>query len=93
MSCAWLGSGADELKAFARAKNTTRPALALAWLTAQKPRTLPTPGTHNPAHSAENLAATSIRLTPAETAEIDAQLIKLTVHGGRMNAEQINVVQ
>lgn len=83
----------DELEDFARAKNTTRPALALAWLLAQKPVIVPIPGARNPVHLAENLTATSLTLTPAELAEMDAQLFKLDVHGGRMNALQMKVVE
>ncbi len=82
----------DELEAFARTKNTTRPALALAWLLAQKPFIVPIPGTRNPVHLSENLTAISIQLTPAELAELDARFFRLAVHGGRMNAEQMKVV-
>ncbi len=44
--------------------------LALAWLLAQD--VVPIPGTRNPDHLAENLAATDVTLSAAELAEIDA---------------------
>ncbi len=83
----------DVLEAFARAKNTTRPALAIAWLLAQKPFIVPIPGTRDPVHLAENLTATTVKLTPAELAEMDARFRMLAVHGGRMNADQMKVVE
>jgi aryl-alcohol dehydrogenase-like predicted oxidoreductase len=82
----------DLLKQFADKKNTTPAQLALAWLLAQKPWIVPIPGTRNSDHLIENLGATSVQLSPADLRELDSAFAKLKVHGGRMNAEQMQVV-
>ncbi|MEV7413825.1 aldo/keto reductase [Streptomyces sp. NPDC089919] len=46
--------------------------VALAWLLSRSPVLCPTPGTGSPAHLAENLAATTVHLTPAERQLLDA---------------------
>lgn len=66
--------------------------IALAWLLAQKPWIVPIPGTRNPAHLAENLGALGVELTAADLREIDEGFAALTIHGGRMNAMQMAVV-
>ena len=80
------------LQQFAREKNATPAQVALAWLLAQKPWIVPIPGTRNPDHLQENLRATSLVLGTGELVAINAALSMLTVHGGRMNAEQMKVV-
>jgi hypothetical protein len=40
----------------------------------------------------ENLGAINVQLTPADLREIDTAVSKIQVHGGRMNEEQMNVV-
>ncbi|MFF0295365.1 aldo/keto reductase [Kitasatospora sp. NPDC004615] len=44
----------------------------LAWTLHRGPHVLAIPGTTNPAHLAENLAAATLRLTPAQLAALDA---------------------
>ena len=66
--------------------------LALAWLLAQKPWIVPIPGTRNVNHLSENLGAVSVQLTSADLREIETVLSAIAVHGGRMNAEQMLVV-
>ena len=44
--------------------------VAIAWLLAQSPSMLPIPGTSSIKHLQENIAATAIKLTPAELASI-----------------------
>jgi aryl-alcohol dehydrogenase-like predicted oxidoreductase len=61
-------------------------------LLARKPFNVPIPGTRNIAHLNENLGAINIQLTPADLREIDTETSKLKVHGGRMNEEQMKVV-
>jgi aryl-alcohol dehydrogenase-like predicted oxidoreductase len=80
------------LKRFAENKNATPAQFALAWLLAQKPWIVPIPGTRNIDHLNENLGAINIQLTPADLREVDAAFSKLNVHGGRMNEEQMRVV-
>lgn len=82
----------DLLKRVAEQKNATPAQVALAWLLAQKPWIVPIPGTRSPAHFAENLQAVALPLSSTELREIDTALPKLTVHGGRMNAMQMKVV-
>jgi aryl-alcohol dehydrogenase-like predicted oxidoreductase len=80
------------LKRLAPEKKATVAQLALAWLLAQKPWIVPIPGTRNPDHLNENLGAVNIQLTPADLREIDAAFSEVTVHGGRMNQMQMQVV-
>ena len=80
------------LASFATARDATPAQVALAWLLAQKPWIVPIPGTRNPAHLAENHGALRVRLDAEDLREIDAALARLTVHGGRMNAEQMKVI-
>lgn len=82
----------DLLKRVAEQKNATPAQVALAWLLAQKPWIVPIPGTRSPAHFAENLQAVALPLSSTDLREIDTALAKLTVHGGRMNAMQMKVV-
>jgi aryl-alcohol dehydrogenase-like predicted oxidoreductase len=82
----------DLLKRFAEKKNATPAQIALAWLLAQKPFIVPIPGTRNIDHLNENLGGVNIALTPADLREIDTALSKISVHGGRMNEEQMKIV-
>ena len=80
------------LERLAEKKNATPAQIALAWLLAEKPWIVPIPGTRNLNHLDENLQAIPVQLTPADLGEIESALSKITVHGGRMNAEQMRVV-
>ena len=82
----------DLLKRFAEKKNATPAQISLAWLLAQKPWIVPIPGTRNMDHLNENLGATDVQLTPEDLREIDTAFSKIKVHGGRMNEEQMRVV-
>jgi aryl-alcohol dehydrogenase-like predicted oxidoreductase len=82
----------DLLKCVALEKNTTPAQVALAWLLAQKPWIVPIPGTRNPGHFAENVHAINVQLSSAELREIESAFAKLKVHGGRMNAMQMQMV-
>jgi aryl-alcohol dehydrogenase-like predicted oxidoreductase len=82
----------DLLKRFAEKKNATPAQFALAWLLAQKPWIVPIPGTRNINHLNENLGAINVQLTRADLREIDIALSAVKVHGGRMNKEQMQVV-
>ena len=82
----------DLLKRVALGKNATPAQLALAWLLAQKPWIVPIPGTRNQRHFDENVQAMNLQLSPAELREIDLAFAKLKVHGGRMNALQMQMV-
>ena len=80
------------LKRFAEQKNATPAQIALAWLLAQKPWIVPIPGTRNMDHLHENLGAIHVQLTPADLHEIETAVSGITVRGGRMNHEQMQVV-
>jgi aryl-alcohol dehydrogenase-like predicted oxidoreductase len=82
----------DLLRRFAEKKHATPAQLALAWLLAQKPWVVPIPGTRNMDHLTENLGATNVELRPADLREIDTAFAPIKVHGGRMNEEQMKVV-
>jgi aryl-alcohol dehydrogenase-like predicted oxidoreductase len=82
----------DLIKRFAEKKNATPAQISLAWLLAQEPFIVPIPGTSNIDHLNENLGATRVQLTPADLAELDAAVSKIKVYGGRMNEEQMKVV-
>lgn len=82
----------DLLKRFGAKKNATPAQLALSWLLAQKPWIVPIPGTRNVDHFNENLAAITVAWTPGELREIKTAFSQIKVHGGRMNAEQMQAV-
>ena len=82
----------DLLKRIADKKQATAAQISLAWLLAQKPWIVAIPGTRNIDHLNENLGAVNVQLTPADLREIETALSIIKVHGGRMNEEQMKVV-
>ena len=82
----------DLLRRIAERKEATPAQISLAWLLAQKPWIVPIPGTRNLDHLNENLGAINVQLTPLDLREIDTALSEIKVHGGRMNEEQMKVV-
>ncbi len=82
----------DVLRRFAEKKKATPAQISLAWLLAQKPFIVPIPGTRNIDHLNENLGAINVELTPADLRELDTAFSQIKVHGGRMNEEQMKVV-
>ena len=82
----------DFLRRFAEKKNATPAQIALAWLMAEKPLIVPIPGTRNMDHLKENLGAINVQLTPADLSEIQTAFSAITVHGGRMNEMQMQIV-
>ena len=68
------------------------PVPALVPKMAQKPWIVPIPGTRNIDHLNENLGAINVQLTPADLSKIEPDFSRITVHGGRMNEEQMKVV-
>ena len=83
----------DRITELAGRKNATTAQLSLAWLLAQKPFIVPIPGTGKVKHLQENIEATNLALTAGDLKEIDIALSKIKVHGGRMNEEQMKVVE
>ena len=62
----------DAVLALARAHGATPSQVRLAWTLARGEHVLAIPGTGNPAHVAENVAAGSLRLSDGERAQLDA---------------------
>ncbi|MBX7554721.1 aldo/keto reductase [Streptomyces sp. NPDC004232] len=62
----------EEVRAIARAHGATPAQIRIAWTLHQGPHVLAIPGTGNPDHLAENVAAGALRLTADETARLDA---------------------
>ncbi|MDI5968412.1 aldo/keto reductase [Streptomyces sp. SL13] len=60
------------LRRIAERHDATAAQIALAWTLAQGPRVIPVPGTKSARWAVENAAAASIRLSPADRAELDA---------------------
>jgi aryl-alcohol dehydrogenase-like predicted oxidoreductase len=82
----------DLIRQFAVKKNATPAQISLAWLLAQNPFIVPIPGTRNIDHLNENIGAVNIHLSRADLRELDSAVSKIQVHGGRMNEEQMKVV-
>ena len=83
----------DLLTRWAQTKNATPAQIALAWLLAQKPFIVPIPGTRNLEHLNENMGALDVDLTPAEVQQISTESAALTVHGERMDAGNMALVE
>ncbi|MFC3572188.1 aldo/keto reductase [Streptomyces yaanensis] len=62
-----------EILAIARAHDATPAQVRLAWTLQQGPHVLAIPGTGNPDHLLENVAAGALRLTDEEMARLDAR--------------------
>jgi len=77
----------DCIRTFAASKKCTEAQLALAWLLAQGDSIVPIPGTRRIDYLRDNVAAHSIRFSPSELEELDANLAKLEVAGERYTAE------
>ena len=73
----------------ALAKNATPAQVALAWPLAQKPWIVPIPGTRTLSHFEENIQAIDVQLSPADLREIESAFAEFKVHGGCMNAMQM----
>jgi aryl-alcohol dehydrogenase-like predicted oxidoreductase len=82
----------DLLRRLAEKKDATPAQIALAWLMAQRPWIVSIPGTRNMDHLNENLGAISVQLTSADLSEIQTAFSTITVHGGRMNEMQMQIV-
>jgi aryl-alcohol dehydrogenase-like predicted oxidoreductase len=83
----------DRITQLAQKKKATTAQLSLAWLLAQRPFIVPIPGTAKVRHLEENIGASNVLLTAEDLKEIESALSSLAVHGGRMNQEQMKVVQ
>lgn len=73
----------DLLGSIAARKQATPAQIALAWLLAQKPWIVPIPGTTKLHRLQENLAATSVELTPEDLRDIESAASAIPVQGAR----------
>ena len=64
-------------------KHATPAQIALAWLLAQKPWTVPIPGTRRPERLEENIGAAEVELTTDDLGEIEDAASKIEVQGAR----------
>jgi aryl-alcohol dehydrogenase-like predicted oxidoreductase len=71
------------LASIAERKKATPAQIALAWLLAQKPHSVPIPGTTKLHRLEENIGALSVELTPGDVGEIENAASKITVQGAR----------
>jgi aryl-alcohol dehydrogenase-like predicted oxidoreductase len=83
----------DRITELAKGKGATTAQLSLAWLLAKKPFIVPIPGTGKVKHLEENIEAANLVLTAEDLKEIDRALSEFKVHGGRMNEQQMKVVE
>ena len=74
-------------------KDATPAQIALAWLLARKPWIVPIPGTRRIDHLEENVGAVEVVLSAEDVREIDDELSRLTVHGLRMDEDNMKVVE
>jgi aryl-alcohol dehydrogenase-like predicted oxidoreductase len=66
---------------------------SLAWLLAQKPFIVPILGTGKVKHLQENIESTKLVLTAEDMKGIASALSEFKVHGGRMNEQQMKIVE
>ena len=83
----------DLLAKVAQRKGATPAQVALAWLLAQKPWIVPIPGTRRVDHLDENLGSIQVELTRADLQDMDAELARIEVRGGRMSAKYMTEVE
>lgn len=67
-----VGEGGTAVQEVARAHGASAAQVRLAWTLQQGPHVLAIPGTGDPEHLAENVAAGALRLTEKETARLGA---------------------
>jgi aryl-alcohol dehydrogenase-like predicted oxidoreductase len=77
----------DLLNQVAQEKNATPAQIALAWLLAQKPWTVPIPGTTKLKRLEENLGAIDIELTADDLHEIEKAASNITIQGARYSEQ------
>jgi pyridoxine 4-dehydrogenase len=79
----WLAGGGRRLARVANARGATRAQIALAWVLARSPITLPIPGTTSLEHLVDNVGAAEIELSPDDVAALEGYRL-LTYDAGRI---------
>lgn len=82
----------DALKDFADQRDATPAQIALAWLLAKHDHVVPIPGTRRVRYLEENVAATRLKLSPAEVADLDELFPPEAVAGTRYPEEGMRSV-
>jgi aryl-alcohol dehydrogenase-like predicted oxidoreductase len=82
----------DHVRALAEARGATPGQVALAWLLAQHPFVVPIPGTRRRERVDENAAATEVRLSADDVADLDALVTRLGVAGNRYDDAGMSMV-
>jgi len=77
----------DLMGGIAKGKQATPAQIALAWLLAQKPWTVPIPGTTKLHRLEENIGAAAVELTADDLREIESTASKIPVQGERYPEE------
>jgi aryl-alcohol dehydrogenase-like predicted oxidoreductase len=80
------------VKEIAQRRDVTAGQLALAWVMAKGNDVVPIPGTKRRRFLEENAAAATIKLTPAEIAELEAAVPAAEVSGDRYAAANLNSI-
>ena len=78
----------ERFKAYAKSRGVSPAALAIAWLLHRGPHIIPIPGTRTAEHLAECAEASTITLSTADMAKIEAILPAGWAHGNRYTEEQ-----
>ncbi len=73
----------DLIGKFAQQKKATPAQIALAWLLAQKPWIVPSPGTTKLHRLEENIGAAAVELAPEDVRELETAASKIAVQGAR----------
>lgn len=81
-------AASEPLRALAREMGLPTAALAIAWVLAKSPATIPIPGTRSVAHFKELVAGAELGLDAAQMAEIETRLPVGWAHGARYDEEQ-----
>lgn len=82
----------ERVKALAARKGATAGQLALAWVLAKGDDLVPIPGTKRRKYLEENAAAVSVKLSPAEVAELEAAVPADAVAGGRYSDASMKTI-
>jgi aryl-alcohol dehydrogenase-like predicted oxidoreductase len=79
-----LARPAQALVSIAAEREATPAQIALAWVLARSPATLPIPGTSSVAHLEENVGATAVELTQDDIDLLDRTAFAMPKRGGRL---------
>ena len=82
----------DHVAELARRKSATPGQIALAWLLAQHPSIVPSPGTRRTSRIEENAGATQVPLSADELSDLDTLAQRIGVHGDRYNETHMRYV-